>query len=184
MTALPASKSPDPQFDNAVMSRLSWLGAHLVASATATYGRLGLGFPEARIVFLLGRAGELNGVRISEALGVDRGGVSRALKSLTAAGLICRSGRYHRVRLTPEGVAIFSEVAGITAQREQLILAGFSSKEQTDLVGLLDRLLANFPQVARLGQADGEPLLPSAMPCEEVLNAERERRRGRDTREA
>jgi DNA-binding MarR family transcriptional regulator len=171
MTALPASKSPDPQLDNAVMSRLSWLGSHLVASATATYSKLGLGFPEARIIFLLGRAGELNGVRISEALGVDRGGVSRALKSLTAAGLIRRSGRYHRVCLTSEGAAIYSQVAAITAERERLILAGFSPDDRTELVKLLDRLLANFPEVVRLGQADGDPPLPSALPCEEVTRA-------------
>jgi DNA-binding MarR family transcriptional regulator len=162
--------------DNAVMSRLSWLGAHLVASATATYSKLGLGFPEARIIFLLGRAGDLNGVRISGALGVDRGGVSRALKSLTAAGLICRSGRSHNVRLTPEGVAIFAQVAGITEQREGLILAGFSPADRAQLVGLLDRLLANFPEVARLGQAEGEPPLPGVMPCEqEVARAIAER---------
>lgn len=180
MTALLASKPLRPHSDNAVMSRLSWLGAHLVASATATYGKLGLGFPEARIIFLLGRVGEMAGVRISEALGVDRGGVSRALKSLTAAGLICRAGRSRSVRLTPEGAAIFSQVAAITAQRERLILAGFSPEERTELVKLLDRLLANFPEVARLGQAEGEPPLPSVMPCEQQVAraiAERDQRR-------
>jgi DNA-binding MarR family transcriptional regulator len=169
MTALPASKPLSPQLDNAVMSRLSWLGAHLVASATATYGRLGIGFPEARIIFILGRAGQLTGVRISEALGVDRGGVSRALKSLTAAGLICRSGRTRGVRLTAEGVDIFGQVAAITEQRERFILAGFSPKERAELVAYLDRLLANFPEVAWLGQAEGEPPLPRVMPCEQEL---------------
>jgi DNA-binding MarR family transcriptional regulator len=158
----------NPQFDIAVMGRLSWLGAHLVASATATYGRFGLGFPEARIIFLLGRVGELPGARISEALGVDRGGVSRALKSLTAAGLICRSGR-RRNKLTPEGFALFGEVAAITEQRERLILTGFSAEDRADLVNLLDRLLANFPKVAGLGQAEGVTPLSAVLPCEQEL---------------
>ena len=163
-------------YDNAVLQRLSWLGAHLVASATAAYGKIGLGFPEARIVFVLGRVGQLTGINISHALGVDRGGVSRALKSLTEAGLIqrappgaqtpvpvvpgirLRQTRSNRgVCLTPAGLALLDKVVALTEGREHMALDGFDAEERAALIGYLDRLLINFTRIAEIGATDAGP---------------------------
>ncbi len=157
-------------YDNEVLQRLSWLGAHLVASATTTYGKIGLGFPEARIVFILGRVGQMTGINISQVLGVDRGGVSRALKSLTEAGLIQRAPpgprtpgravpgltlrptRSNRgVCLTQAGVAILDRVVSLTEGREHMLLTGFEPHERAALISYLDRLLGNFEHVTSVG---------------------------------
>ena|GEM_PF-6632693 len=175
--------APSTTYDNVVLQRLSWLGAHLVASATTTYGKIGLGFPEARIVFLLGRAGQMTGINISHVLGVDRGGVSRALKSLAHAGLIQRAPPRPRnsaqvvpgldlrptrsnrgVCLTAAGLAILDKVVTLTEGREHMLLDGFAPDERAALIGYLDRLLENFTRVVSVSLDNTDPAERSLEP--------------------
>src|ERR1700761_6747029 len=71
-----------------IATRVSWLSSKLVSTATATYGELGLGFLNARIILALGRRPQITAARLAEVIGVDPAAVSRALRELKARKLV------------------------------------------------------------------------------------------------
>jgi len=47
-----------------IATRVNWLGNRLVTTASATYGQIGLGFLDARLLLLLGRRPDITAARI------------------------------------------------------------------------------------------------------------------------
>jgi DNA-binding MarR family transcriptional regulator len=141
-----------------VATRVNWLGNRLVTTASATYGQIGLGFLDARLLYLLGRRGDLTAARIAEMLGVDAAAVSRAVKSLKARELIVQaSGPLRSLSLTEEGRGLYRLTEKISNEREARLLHGFTDAEAEQILEGLNRLLANMDQVALL--ADQVPTL-------------------------
>lgn len=156
-----------------IATRINWLGNRLVTTASATYGQIGLGFLDARLINLLGRRPEITAARISEIIGVDAAAVSRAVKSLKSRKLISEArGPLRALSLTEEGRAVGRLTGKISDERENRLLRGISDHEAEQMVSLLNRMLDNMGEVAMIaeqvpevigeGAAQGRPVLAVA----------------------
>lgn len=136
-----------------IATRVNWLGNRLVTTASATYGQIGLGFLDARMLDLLGRRPNITAARVSEILGVDAAAISRAVKALKARKLIAEaSGSTRSLSLTKEGQALCDLTETIADEREMRLLRGFSDAEAEQLLSLLNRMLDNMGEVALLAE--------------------------------
>ena len=136
-----------------IATRINWLGNRLVTSASATYGQIGLGFLDARLVNLLGRRPDITAARISEILGVDAAAVSRAVTTLKGRKLIAEArGPLRALSLTDEGRAVGRHTGRISDEREARLLRGFSEQETEQMLSLLNRLLENMTEVALIAE--------------------------------
>ena len=137
--------------------RLNWLGTRLVTTASATYGQVGLGFLDARLLNLLSRRPDITAARISEIIGVDAAAVSRAVKSLKARRLIAETrGTLRSLSLTDEGRALSRKTVRLSDEREARLLSGFSDQEAELMLGMLNRMLDNMDDVALLAEQTTE----------------------------
>jgi DNA-binding MarR family transcriptional regulator len=154
----PASKKKlPPEHNSAVIAaRVNSLSNHLVTSATQTYGKLGLGFLRARLIYLLGRRPGVNGATASAVIGVDPAATSRAFKSLIEDSLVTAGkGPQRALSLTKQGKALLTSVNALSAERERRLLHDFSAEEAELLLQFLTRMLANAQAVAQIaGEAD------------------------------
>jgi DNA-binding MarR family transcriptional regulator len=136
-----------------ITTRVNWLGNRLVTTASATFGHIGLGFLDARLLYLLGRGPNITAARVSEILGVDAAAVSRAVKALKARTLIVEAaGPTRSLSLTDEGHALCELTEKIANERELRLLRGFSEAEAEQLLALLNRMLDNMGDVALLAE--------------------------------
>jgi len=136
-----------------ISTRVNWLGNRLVTTASATYGRIGLGFLDARLLHLLGRRADLTAARIAEIIGVDAAAVSRAVKALKARKLIAEaSGPMRSLSLTEEGWILCRLAEKISDEREARLLRGLTDAEAEYLLDGLNRLLDNMDDVALLAE--------------------------------
>lgn len=114
-----------------------------VASLYVT--KYGIGLPELRTIFLLGRYGRLAPIRIAELAVTDRATVTRALRSLSERELVLiLSDPDHQRRkfaqLTPSGAALHDDLAALVAHRNAWLKEQFSPVELQKLFSLLERL--------------------------------------------
>src|SRR3569832_1919452 len=87
-----------------IATRVNWLGNRLVFSVSASFGQIGLGFLDARLLLLRGRRPDITAARIAEIVGVDAAAVSRAVKSLKGRHLITEArGPLRSLSLTDQG---------------------------------------------------------------------------------
>ena len=136
-----------------ISARLGALSVRMVATASATYARMGLGSVEARVLLALG-AGPQTSSQIGKLIGVDRAAVCRAVTSLLERDLVLKlDGRARSVRLTSEGEALIEGINQVTAERERRLLEGFSEEEAAALLGLLGRLMLNAPALTELAES-------------------------------
>ena len=136
-----------------ISARLGALSVRLVATASATYLRMGLGSVEARVLLALG-SGPQTSSQIGKLIGVDRAAVCRAVSSLLERDLVLKlDGRARSVRLTGEGEALIEGINQVTAERERRLLAGFSDEEVAALLGVLGRLMLNVPTLTELAES-------------------------------
>jgi DNA-binding MarR family transcriptional regulator len=136
-----------------IATRVNWLGNRLVTTASATYGQIGLGFLDARLLLLLGRRPDITAARIAEILGVDAAAVSRAVKSLKARKLIAEArGPLRSLSLTEEGRDLWHRIEKISDEREVRLLRGFSDDEAELVLNYLSRMLDNMSEVALLAE--------------------------------
>lgn len=134
-----------------IAARINSLSNQLVASATQTYDKLGLGFLRARLIYLLGRRPGVNGATASAIAEVDPAAVSRALKALVEDGLVTAGKRPQRaLSLTAQGRALLTGVNALSDERERRLLQDFSDDEAALLLDFLTRMLANAEAVARI----------------------------------
>lgn len=136
-----------------ISARLGALSVRMVATASATYARMGLGSIEARVLLALGQ-GPQTSSQIGKLIGVDRAAVCRAVSALLGRDLVLKlDGRARSVRLTPEGAALIEGVNQVAAERERRLLEGFSDEEAALLLGFLGRLMLNAPALTELAES-------------------------------
>jgi DNA-binding MarR family transcriptional regulator len=136
-----------------IATRVNWLSSKLVSTATATYGELGLGYLNARIILGLGRRPQITAARLAEVIGVDPAAVSRALRELKGRGLVEEAkGPVRSLALTPDGQLLRGHVEAISEAREARMLHGFTEAEADKMFQYLERMLAQMEEVAALAE--------------------------------
>ena len=149
------STNEDPAGDlpgeiTVVPTKLNWLNNRLVSTASATYGRIGLGFLEARLILLLARRPGISAATIAATIRVDAAAVSRTLKALKARKVITETNPARRIGLTQEGLRLCGEVQLLSEERGRRLLQGLSPEQVNQMLACLDQMLANAPHVAAL----------------------------------
>src|ERR1700726_970801 len=111
-------------------SRLIVLANLLKRGAILRYKRLaGLSSVEFGLVASLGRRPPMSVVRLAEAVGMDKGQISRALAGLVARKLVLRvvnprDNREVLVSLTPQGLAAHETIVAGARERNARLLTG------------------------------------------------------------
>jgi DNA-binding MarR family transcriptional regulator len=145
----PANPDPDEQLApiTAMMSsRLMVLANLLKRGAILRYKRLaGLSSVEFGLVASLGRRPPMSVVRLAEAVGMDKGQISRALAGLVSRKLVSRAvnprdNREVLVCLTRTGLIAHETIVTGALERNQRLLEQFGEGELTVLLGYIDRL--------------------------------------------
>ena len=127
-------------------SRLMVLANLLKRGAILRYKRIaGLSSVEFGLVASLGRRPPMSVVRLAEAVGMDKGQISRALAGLVERELVLRAvnpkdNREVLVSLTPAGLAAHETIVGGALERNARLLAGLSGDDVVMLLGHIDRL--------------------------------------------
>jgi DNA-binding MarR family transcriptional regulator len=127
-------------------SRLMVLANLLKRGAMLRYKRLaGLSSVEFGLVASLGRRRPLSVVRLAEAVGQDKGQISRALAELVSRRLVARSvnpkdNREVLVSLTRSGLAAHDAIVAGAQERNQRLLEQLDEAEIAMLLAHIDRL--------------------------------------------
>lgn len=114
--------------------------------------RFRLKIPEWRLIAILAEQERITPQDIGKAGELDKITVSRAATALIQRGLIAQDrnpedGRSHYLLLTPEGQALYEQVAPAAKAMEAELLSGWSAEEREKLATLLVRIeaAANTP---------------------------------------
>ena len=127
-------------------SRLMVLANLLKRGATLRYKRVaGLSSVEFGLVASLGRRPPMSAVRLAEAVGMDKGQISRALAGLVSRKLVSRAvnpqdNREVLVCLTRIGLIAHETIVAGALERNQRLLEQLSKDEVKMLLGHIDRL--------------------------------------------
>ena len=154
-TAAPAATGDDELAPITAMmsSRLMVLANLLKRGAILRYKRLaGLSSVEFGLVASLGRRPPMSVVRLAEAVGMDKGQISRALAELVSRRLVARAvnprdNREVLVSLTRTGLMAHDAVVAGALERNQRLLEGLSKEELTSLLAHIDDLTATAAQM-------------------------------------
>ena len=134
-------------------SRLMVLANLLKRGAILRYKRLaGLSSVEFGLVASLGRRPPMSVARLAEAVGMDKGQISRALAELVSRKLVARAvnprdNREVLVSLTKAGLVAHDAVVAGAQERNQSLLEGLSKEELTNLLTQIDELTETAAQM-------------------------------------
>jgi DNA-binding MarR family transcriptional regulator len=134
-------------------SRLMVLANLLKRGAILRYKRLaGLSAVEFGLVAELGRRPPMSVARLAEAVGQDKGQISRALAGLVERKLISRAvnprdNREVLVSLTRSGLAAHDAIVEGALQRNQRLLDGVPADEVAGLLAQIERLTARAEEM-------------------------------------
>jgi DNA-binding MarR family transcriptional regulator len=134
-------------------SRLMVLANLLKRGAILRYKRLaGLSSVEFGLVASLGRRPPMSVVRLAEAVGMDKGQISRALTELVSRKLVVRAvnprdNREVLVSLTRAGLVAHDAVLAGALERNQRLLEGLNQEELFSLLGHIDDLTETAAQM-------------------------------------
>ena len=123
--------------------RLSVLSNTISEKIAATYRReFGLSVPQWRVMAVVKRYPGISATAVSDKTAMDKVAVSRAVASLIDAERLERrarpeDGRSSALFLTPEGLAIYDQVAPKALDFERTLLAELSVEERETLARLL-----------------------------------------------
>ncbi len=113
--------------------------------ARAYQARFALKVPEWRILAVVAERETATQAALVDATAMDRMTVSRAAQALVARGLLTRARAGDRrtlsLALTPDGQALYAEIAPLALDLEADVLGGLTAEERATLMRLLDRLL-------------------------------------------
>lgn len=148
--ALPAADENDEPAPITVMlsSRLMVLANLLKRGAMLRYKRLtGLSSVEFGLVASLGRRPPMSVARLAEAVGQDKGLISRALAELVSRKLIAKAAnpndnREVLISLTKAGLAAHDAIVAGAQERNRRLLQQLSREELDALLVQIDRLTA------------------------------------------
>ncbi len=127
-------------------SRLMVLANLLKRGAILRYKRLtGMSSVEFGLVASLGRRPPMSVARLADAVGMDKGQISRALAGLVSRKLVSkavnpRDSREVLVCLTRAGLVAHETIVAGALERNQVLLEQISTEEAAVLMGLIDRL--------------------------------------------
>jgi DNA-binding MarR family transcriptional regulator len=127
-------------------SRLMVLANLLKRGAILRYKRLaGLSSVEFGLVASMGRRPPMSVISLAEAVGMDKGQISRALAELVSRKLVAkavnpRDNRETLVSLTRTGLAAHDAIVAGALERNQRLLEQLSREELALLLGHIDRL--------------------------------------------
>jgi DNA-binding MarR family transcriptional regulator len=142
-----ANGSPAP-ITVMLSSRLMVLANLLKRGAILRYKRLaGVSSVEFGLVASLGRRPPMSVARLAEAVGQDKGQISRALAELVSRKLIAKSAnprdsREVLVSLTPAGLAAHDAIVAGAQERNRQLLEHLGTDEFETLLAQIDRLTA------------------------------------------
>ena len=134
-------------------SRLMVLANLLKRGAILRYKRLaGLSSVEFGLVASLGRRPPLSVVRLAEAVGMDKGQISRALAGLVSRKLVAkavnpRDNRETLVCLTKAGLAAHDAIVTGAQERNRRLLEQLGQDDLAVLLGHIDRLTDTAAQM-------------------------------------
>jgi DNA-binding MarR family transcriptional regulator len=162
--AVPPSGSPEKDGRLApitamISSRLIVLANLLKRGAILRYKRLaGLSSVEFGLVASLGRRPPMSVVKLAEAVGMDKGQISRALAGLVSRKLVSRAvnprdNREVLVCLTRTGLIAHETIVAGALERNQRLLEELSKDDVAKLLGQIDRLTDT---AARMLEAEKE----------------------------
>jgi DNA-binding MarR family transcriptional regulator len=126
--------------------RLSQLSNKLNRQATAILARVsGLTVGQWRVIALLATHSELNGTRLGEATGMDRGQLSRTLFGLEQSGLIATrrpadDRRLVLAQLTRKGRTLYDATLPHMRARQRHLLASLAPAERATVFAIIDKL--------------------------------------------
>lgn len=132
---------------------INFLGNKLSAGASSSYRReFGVGITEWRILSMLASEDACTAQQICQFFDLDKGLVSRTLKSLVDNGSVTVAadpgGDNRRiVLLTRSGRALHDRIIELALDREKVLLDCLAPNEVDVLIDLLRRLLAQAPTV-------------------------------------
>jgi DNA-binding MarR family transcriptional regulator len=141
-------------------SRLIVLANLLKRGAILRYKRIaGLSSVEFGLVASLGRRPPMSVARLAEAVGMDKGQISRALSGLVSRKLVVRAvnprdNREVLVSLTPVGLAAHETIVAGALERNAQLLAGLSAD---DVAMLMDRIVRLTETAAAMLDAEKAP---------------------------
>ncbi|MBA2357297.1 MAG: MarR family transcriptional regulator [Actinobacteria bacterium] len=135
-----------------VVGRISRLAELLQARLEPIFAAHGVNGGEFDVLAALRRTGRpyrLTPTKLSQALMVTSGGMTKRLTALEGRGLIRREpdpndGRSTAVSLTREGKRLVEAILPEHVANEQRLLSGLGNKERGDLAGLLETLAVSL----------------------------------------
>ena len=142
-------------------SRLMVLANLLKRGAILRYKRLaGLSSVEFGLVASLGRRPPMSVVRLAEAVGMDKGQISRALAGLLSRKLVAkavnpRDNREVLVSLTRTGLAAHDAIVAGAQERNQRLLEQLDDDEVAMLLAHIDRLIRKAEKMLAVEKALG-----------------------------
>jgi DNA-binding MarR family transcriptional regulator len=153
----PSSKIKDGRlqidFDNFLPFSLTAVANRIARSASRSYlRRFGIGINEWRTIANLRAWPGITANLICQRSGLDKAAVSRSLKLLEDAGVVCSSGdlvdmRGRSMKLTEKGDDLHDRLILVALERETRLLAGFTPLERAQLLSFVERLDENMPLV-------------------------------------
>ena len=134
-----------------ISSFLPYLLNRAAEESSAEFARIykdrhGLLRTEWRVLFHLGQGGEMTATEIGQISRIHKTKISRAVAALQKRRYLLRSTsakdrRIEFLKLTPQGVRVFAELAEIAAAYNAKLLAQFSPDEQAALLQSLRVLM-------------------------------------------
>jgi len=160
-TAVPAGDEELAPITAMMSSRLMVLANLLKRGAIIRYKRLaGVSSVEFGLVASLGRRPPMSVATLADAVGMDKGQISRALAGLVARKLVSRSGnprdnREVLVCLTRAGLAAHDAIVAGAQERNQRLLEGLSDSDVTMLLDHIDSLTVKAEEMLASERAPG-----------------------------
>lgn len=158
MAAQPSPDPPVTEFAGQFFFRL-WRATH-----TRTADALGSVGLTPALFAVLNVVGARKGAiqqELGSALGIDRSTMVSLIDELERAGLARRrpsatDRRAREITITPKGSRLLKRARGLTSQVEDEVLAGLTSRERRELLGLLRRALESAPAQPVWSAAEGD----------------------------
>lgn len=124
-----------------------------VGTSTIMVGSHRIGMREWRILAQMADQGSIINKQITDASGMDKASVSRALKYLEERNLIRQAPspddnwRTKPYELSPQGIRVYNEIAAQKLSRADKLWGDMTKAEQKELIRLLQKLKKNVDRV-------------------------------------
>lgn len=151
--AAPPAANEVVDLERYVPAFLTWIANKLSRGASQHYlAVFDVGIETWRCLVLLAIHGSISAQQVSRVIGMDKASVSRCFKGMQANGLVsigldAGDGRLRIATLTKKGRELHDRILGVALERERAFLSVLKPAEIETLIGLLQRLHENLPEV-------------------------------------